>query len=397
MLAEEANFLSVAVEGAGITRLRLWVTRRPSLPSHEKQPFKAALPEWERCICEIQAMAGARINEEQQRAMHTVATVVYDAVNPFELAVATEVFGVERPELGVPWYRFLVCGVEARPVRTSVGLLVTPLYALSHLTEADTVIVPGPRPGIGPIPSALLEALRDAYQRGARLLSFCTGAFLLAAAGLLDGRRATTHWLWAAELATRYPKVQVDPQVLYIDDGQILTSAGAAASIDLSLHVVRQDYGAAIAAAVARRMVVSPHREGGQAQYIETPLPTLDEDDPFGATLTWLLGHLQEDLSVEQLAARAVMSPRTFARRFRATLGTTPYQWLLQQRIILAQRLLETTAESVEYIAVCCGFRSAATFRLHFEHLLHLSPQTYRRAFHQEQVGAIVATGPEKS
>ncbi len=327
--------------------------------------------------------------------MHTVATVVYDAVNPFELAVATEVFGVERPELGVPWYRFLVCGAESKPVRTSVGLLVTPLYALSHLAEADTVIVPGPRPGISPVPNALLQALRDAYQRGARLLSFCTGAFLLAAAGLLDGRRATTHWLWTAELAARYPKVQVDPKVLYIDDGQILTSAGAAASIDLSLHIVRQDYGAAIAAAVARRMVVPPHREGSQAQHIETPLPTLDQDDPFGATLTWLLEHLQEDHSVEQLAARAIMSPRTFARRFRATLGTTPYQWLLQQRILLAQRLLETSTDSIEHIAACCGFRSAATFRLHFQRLLHLPPQSYRRAFHQEQVGNLHTGFPE--
>jgi transcriptional regulator GlxA family with amidase domain len=219
------------------------------------------------------------------------------------------------------------------------------------------------------------------------MIAFCTGTFLLAAAGLLDGRRVTTHWAWAAELAARYPRVQVDPQRLYIDEGQVLTSAGTAAAIDLSLHVVRQDYGAEIAAAVARRMVVPPHRDGGQAQYIEMPLlPALDEGDPFGATLTWMVAHLHEDLTVEQMAARAVMSPRTFARRFYATLGTTPYQWLLQQRIVLAQRLLETTKETIERVATCCGFSSAATFRLHFQRFLHTSPQAYRNAFHRENL-----------
>ena len=329
--------------------------------------------------------------------MHTVATVLYDAVNPFELGVATEVFGVERPELGVPWYRFLVCAAHPGPVRTSVGFLVTAPYALSNVAEADTVIVPGPRPATVPFPDALLETLRDAYQRGARIIALCTGTFLLAAAGLLDGRRVTTHWRLAEELAAQYPKVQVDPRVLYIDDGQILTSAGTAASIDLSLHVVRRDYGAEIAAAVARRMVVSPHRDGGQAQYIETPLPALEQEEPFGATLAWLAGHLhQEDLTIEQMAARAIMSPRTFARRFHATLGTTPYQWLLQQRIILAQRLLETTDDSIEYIAVSCGFRSAATLRLHFHRILHTSPQAYRHAFPHEQMGGHTVLTPQR-
>ena len=318
--------------------------------------------------------------------MHTVATIAYDCVNPFELAVATEIFGFERPELGVPWYRFLVCGVEPRPIRTSIGVLLTTPYDLSHVARADTVIVPSSRPGVVPVPDALLDTLREAYERGARIISFCTGAFLLAAAGLLDGRRVTTHWAWAAELSARYPTVQVDPRVLYIDDGQILTSAGTAAAIDLSLYVVRQDYGAEIAASVARRMVVPLHREGGQAQYIEMPLPAPREDDLFGATLAWMADHLTEDLTVEQMAARAVMSPRTFARRFRATLGTTPYQWLLQQRIVMAQRLLETGGEPIERIAECCGFGSAAVLRLHFQRLLHTSPQSYRHAFHREKV-----------
>ncbi|MDQ6662656.1 MAG: helix-turn-helix domain-containing protein [Chloroflexota bacterium] len=318
--------------------------------------------------------------------MHTVATIAYDAVNPFELAVATEVFGVERPELGVSWYRFLVCATEPRPIRTSVGFFLTTPYGLEHVAKADMVIVPSSRPGIVPVPETLLDALRAASGRGARIVSFCTGAFLLAAAGLLDGRRATTHWAWADELAARYPKVQVDPHRLYIDDGQVLTSAGTAAAIDLSLYIVRQDYGAEIAAAVARRMVVPLHRDGGQAQYIETPLlPLPDEGEPFGATLAWVASHLDEEFTVEQIAAQTGMSPRTFTRRFHATLGTTPYQWLLQQRIVLAQRLLETTQESIEHIATRCGFTSAATLRLHFQRLLRISPQTYRHTFHQER------------
>jgi AraC family transcriptional activator FtrA len=329
--------------------------------------------------------SGRKDKEHKKTAMHTVATVVYDAVNPFELAVATEVFGFERPELCIPWYRFLICAEESRPTRTAIGFLLTTPYSLEHLSEADTIIVPSSRPGIVPVSEALLAALRQSYQRGARIISFCTGTFLLAAAGLLDGRRVTTHWAWAAELARLYPSVQVDAHKLYIDEGQILTSAGTAAAIDLSLYVVRQDYGAEIAAAVARRMVVPLHRDGGQAQYIETPiLSTPDEGTPFAAILAWIAAHLHEDLTVEQMAAQAVMSPRTFARRFRATLGTTPHQWLLQQRIVMAQRLLETTNETIEHIAGCCGFGSATALRLHFQRLLHTSPQAYRSAFHCE-------------
>jgi transcriptional regulator GlxA family with amidase domain len=321
--------------------------------------------------------------------MHTVAVLIYDSVNPFELGVATDVFGFERPELDVPWYRFLICADAKRPIRSSVGLLLTTPYSLEHVEEADTIIIPGPRPGLVPVSEALLEALRQAYQRGARIASFCTGTFLLAAAGLVDGRCVTTHWAWATTLTAHYPRVQVDPQRLYIDDGQILTSAGTAAAIDLSLHVVRQDYGAEIATAIARRMVVPPHREGGQAQYIETPLPAVtDESELFSATLDWIMAHLDEDISVEHLANRAVMSPRTFARRFQATLGTTPYQWVLQQRILLAQRLLETTNEPVERVAIRCGFRSAATFRLHFHRLLSTSPQAYRNTFQRENAHA---------
>ena len=314
--------------------------------------------------------------------MHTVAVLIYDAVNPFELGVATDIFGFERPELGVRWYRFLICADEPRPIRSSVGLLLTTPYTLEHANTADTIIVPGSRPGMVPVSETLLETLRQSYQRGVRLIALCTGTFLLAAAGLLDGRYVTTHWAWATQLAKQYPQVHVDPRKLYIDDGQILTSAGTTAAIDLSLHVVRQDYGAEIATAIARRMVAPLHREGGQAQYIEMPFPPLSlKEEPFDATLAWIIDHLQEQLTVEQMAAQAMMSPRTFARHFQATLGTTPYQWVLRQRIVLAQRWLETTDKTIEEVASRCGFSSATTLRLHFQRLLRIPPQRYRSVF----------------
>ncbi|KAB8142856.1 helix-turn-helix domain-containing protein [Chloroflexia bacterium SDU3-3] len=314
--------------------------------------------------------------------MHTIAIIAHDAVNLFQLGVATEIFGLERPELRVPWYHTLVCAAEPGAVRSGSGVMISAPHGLAALAEADTVIVPSsPRLRSGPPPPELLAALHSACGRGARLISYCTGAFLLAAAGLLDGRRATTHWAWAGELAARYPKVRVDSRVLYVDDGQVLTAAGTAAAIDLSLYVVRQDYGAEIAAAVARRMVVPLHREGGQVQYIETPLLRPDADAPLSATLGWMAAHLHEALTIEQLAAHAVMSARTFTRRFSAALGTTPHQWLQRQRIALAQRLLETTDTPIEEIAAQCGFGSAAVLRFHFRRAVQVSPQAYRRAF----------------
>jgi transcriptional regulator GlxA family with amidase domain len=212
-------------------------------------------------------------------------------------------------------------------------------------------------------------------------MSVCTGAFILAAAGLLDGRPATTHWAHTAELARRYPRVQLDPGVLYVDDGDILTSAGTAAGIDLCLHVVRQDHGAEIANAVARRMVVPPHRDGGQAQFVDRPLPDLPACDPFTETLAWVEQHLDEPISVEDLAARSAMSPRTFARRFRSTTGTTPHQWMLRQRVLLAQRYLEATDHTVELIASRCGLGTATNLRQHFQRLLRTTPNAYRRTF----------------
>jgi len=226
-----------------------------------------------------------------------------------------------------------------------------------------------------------IDALRAAYDRGARLMSICIGAFVLASSGLLDGRRATTHWRWAERMQQRFPKVRVDPDVLYIDDGQILTAAGTAAGIDLGLHVVRLDYGAEVANQVARRIVMPPHRDGGQAQYIEAPVPDVDDDDPIRATMAWIVEHLDEDMTVESLASRAAMSPRSFMRHFKAATGATPLDWIVRQRLHLAQRLLETTDLPLEIVADRAGFGSAVTMRHHFAQRLQTSPQQYRRTF----------------
>jgi transcriptional regulator GlxA family with amidase domain len=312
--------------------------------------------------------------------MHTVAVVAVQDVALFELGVAHEVFGLDRPELGVPWYRFRVCAAEPPPLRAG-GIWIDTPYGLDGLADADTLVFPSWRSPAERPPRALLDAVVDAYRRGARLVSICSGVFVLAAAGVLDGRPATTHWRYAAALAERYPSVRVDPDVLYVDDGQVLTSAGTAAGIDLCLHIVRLDYGAEIANQVARRMVVPPHREGGQAQFIDCPMPPACGSDPLGAALTWALEHLEQPLSVADLARRAGMSDRTFARRFRALHGTTPHRWLLSQRLLVARRLLETTDESVERVAEHVGFGTAASLRQHFRRAVATSPGAYRRLF----------------
>ena len=318
--------------------------------------------------------------------MHVVASVVPPDVALFELAVLCEVFGLDRSYLVDPWYDHRVCAAVSAPHVTPEGLLLQPPYGLDELERADTVVIPA-WPRHLPAPDDLLDALRAAHERGARIMSVCTGAFVLAAAGLLDGRPATTHWYYADDLAREYPKVRVDRRVLYIDDGDVLTSAGTASGIDLCLHVVRLDHGAEVANALARRMVVPPHRDGGQAQFVDLPVPSADEADGLGDVLGWMLEHLDQPLTVEQLARRAAMSPRTFARRFRATTGTTPYQWLLGQRILFAQRLLETTDQPIEQVAVRCGFSSAANLRAHFQREVSASPQAYRRVFRQSGNG----------
>ncbi|MDQ4097913.1 MAG: transcriptional regulator FtrA [Actinomycetota bacterium] len=316
--------------------------------------------------------------------MHLVVTAVGTGPSLFEIAVACEVFGLDRSELVDPWYVHRVAAASPPPLVTPEGLVLETPYGLEQLALADTIIIPGWRFDTYPPSEDLLEGLRAAHRRGARLLSVCSGAFVLAAAGLLDGRRATTHWMYASELARRYPKIDVNPRVLYVDEGEILTSAGTAAGIDLMLHVVRQDHGAEVANAVARRMVVPPHRDGGQAQFVDVPVPAgPGNGDTLAEVLDWMAENLDQPLTVEQLAHKAAMSPRTFARRFRAATGTTPRHWLLSQRVMLAQRLLETTDESVEHIASLCGFGSAAGLRAHFQREVSTSPLAYRSAFRQ--------------
>ena len=314
---------------------------------------------------------------------HTVAALVHHGVSPFELSVACEVFGLDRSELVDPWYRLIICSLVEGPVKASAaeGLSFNTPFGVADLDQADTIVVPNWKPGAEPRPE-LAEALLAAHDDGARIISFCSGAFLLAAVGLLDGRPATTHWNYAAELAERYPLVDVAADVLYVIDGRVMTSAGTAAAIDLCLHVVRSDHGAEVANAVARRMVVPPHRDGGQAQYVEAPIPPIGEvDDPMRRTIDWALANLAEPLTVEVLARQAATSPRTFARRFVAITGTTPLRWLLQQRVLLAQRLLETTDLPVERIATDCGFGTPAGMRLHFQRHVGTSPLAYRRTF----------------
>jgi transcriptional regulator GlxA family with amidase domain len=316
--------------------------------------------------------------------MHGVALVTFDRIPIFEMAVACEVFGVDRSDMGMPNYRFLVCAAEPPPLRTKSGFTISPGHDLAVLAEADTIIVPAWRDVRERPPQSLLDELRRGHERGARIASLCTGAFVLAAAGLLDGRRATTHWMHAASMAHRFPAVDVDPAVLYVDAGAgIYTSAGSAASVDLCLHLVRMDHGAAVANVFARRMVVPPHRDGGQAQFVEAPMALTPDDDRLSATLGWALANLDRSLSVDRLAAHARMSPRTFARRFLAVTGSTPLRWLVQQRIVTAQRLLETSELTVEQVAERCGFGSAAGFRLHFSRQVGTSPSSYRLAFRQ--------------
>lgn len=312
-------------------------------------------------------------------AIHRVAVLALDSVVTFDLGVPCQIFG-GRADLGVVRYAAEVCGAVAGLVRTSNGFDLHVPSGLEALARADTVIVPGIEDVDAPVPAAVLAALRVAHARGARVASICTGAFVLAAAGLLDGKRATTHWQDAPLLAARHPLITVDPAVLYVDEGRVLTSAGIAAGLDLCLHLVRRDHGAAVANAVARRMVVAPHRSGGQAQFAERPLP----NDPAGgleATRGWMLLRLAEPLSLERLAAHAGTSRRTFIRQFRAETGTSPLRWLVHQRVLLAQRLLEQGGEPLERLATRCGFGSALVLRQHFRRATGTTPLAYRLAF----------------
>jgi transcriptional regulator GlxA family with amidase domain len=314
---------------------------------------------------------------------HRVAVLVLPSVVPFDLGVPVQVFGYPRPDLGARRYAMTVCGARRGRVPTSGGFSIVVEHGLEALRRAQTIVVPGVDDLAIPIPRTVTRALADAHERGARLVSICTGAFVLAAAGVLDGRTATTHWLDAPELSARFPHVRLDPDVLYVDEGRVLTSAGVASGIDLCLHVVRKDHGAAVANAIARRLVVAPHRSGGQAQFVPQPVA-----EPSGrrleATRTWSLGRLGEPLTVGRMAEHAGMSVRTFARQWRAESGTSPLRWLLRQRILAAQQLLEETDHGSARIAAACGFGSVVSLRVHFRRELGTSPLAYRRAFRQD-------------
>ncbi|WP_284575701.1 helix-turn-helix domain-containing protein [Streptomyces sp. 2P-4] len=314
--------------------------------------------------------------------LKNVAVALMPGVAPFELGIFCEVFGIDRSAEGLPAFDFAVCAAGDRRTPAGDGHFdVVAPHGVERLDEADLVCVPADRGAAArTYPEPLLAALRRAVDRGARVLSVCSGAFVLGAAGLLDGRRCTTHWMHAETLARRFPRAVVDPGVLYVDEGPVVTAAGTASGIDACLHLLRQEHGAEAAGVVARRMVVPPHRDGGQAQYIRRPLPRAS-GDAVGGVIAWMAGHLAEEITVEQLAERARMSPRTFARRFLQETGTTPYQWVLRQRVLLAQELLEATDDTVDAIAGRCGFGSAAALRHHFLRTLGTTPNAFRRTF----------------
>ncbi|WP_172383749.1 GlxA family transcriptional regulator [Streptomyces sp. MNP-20] len=313
--------------------------------------------------------------------LRNVAAVALDGVHPFELGVVSEVFGLDRSDEGLPVYDFALVSAEGPTLSTHAGFTISTPYGLDRLEEADLITVPaGDSYVTRDFPPALLDALRRATERGTRVLSVCTGAFVLAAAGLLDGRRCAVHWRHADQLMRRYPRAVVEPDVLYVDEDPVITSAGTAAGIDAALHLVRREDGVEVANAIARRMIVPPHRDGGQAQYIERPLPR-GRCDTVGEVLAWMERHLDQELAVDRLAARAHMSPRTFARRFQQETGTTPYRWLLRQRLLRAQELLEATDETVDAVAWRSGFPNAAALRHQFVRVLGTTPNAYRRTF----------------
>jgi AraC family transcriptional activator FtrA len=311
--------------------------------------------------------------------LRSVAVIVDDDVSTFEFAIPCEVFGVDRSATGLPKFDFYVCSPRPGPIRTSTGFQILAPHRLDPVETADLVVVPPCGDDYDP-PPEVAGALQRAIARGAHVSSLCTGAFTLARAGLLEGRKATTHWFHEDEFAAAFPDVELQCGVLYVEDGQVSTSAGTAAGIDLCLHLVRKAYGPAAANGIARRMIVPPHRDGGQAQFIEAPVrPRAAET--LAPVLDWATARLDEDLSITRLAARAAMSERTFARRFRDETGTTPHQWVMGQRVALAEQLLEGGGMGVEEVARRCGFGSAAMLRHHFARLRRTTPTAYRRAF----------------
>lgn len=312
-----------------------------------------------------------------------VVALAYDRLATFEFGIAVEIFGLPRPEMGPHWYRFAVAAVDEGDMRAVGGVRFSASGGLELLAGAGTIVVPGWREIDAPIPGALIASLQTAHARGARILSFCSGAFVLAAAGLLHGRRATTHWRYADALKERYPDVIVTPDVLYVDEGDILTSAGTAAGLDLCLHLIRKDFGTEAANMVARRLVVPAHRDGGQAQFIRQAVPRAHESGRLGPLFDHMRENLSADHSIASLARRAGMSGRTFLRRFEAATGMTPARWLLAERLTKARDLLEASDRSIEQIAEIAGFGTPATLRHHFRRQLATTPVAYRETFGQ--------------
>jgi AraC family transcriptional activator FtrA len=311
-----------------------------------------------------------------------VAILAYDQLCTFEFGIMVELF-CQRPEFP-DWYTVQVCVEGPKRVRAAGGIVVEVPYRLGALDRAGTIVIPGWRRPLDEVTPALIRKLRRAHDEGARLLSVCSGAFVLAATGLLDGCRATTHWLYAAELAEAHPQLEVDPDVLYVDAGQILTSAGSAAGIDMGLHLIRRDHGARIANTVARRLVVPPHRDGGQLQFIASPVEREADEGELARLLDSVRANLRRPHTVESMAQRAKMSSRTFARRFKEATGTTPHRWLVRERVHLAQTLLEMNKWNIDQVAERSGFGEAQLLRLHFKRVVGTSPTEYRRSFRSD-------------
>ncbi|MFD9885030.1 helix-turn-helix domain-containing protein [Streptomyces alboflavus] len=321
-----------------------------------------------------------RADAPSSAPLHRVVVIVDENSNPFELGCASEIFGLRRPELGRELYEFTLCSPEPRTLMRDGFFTLTGVAALDAADTADTLIVPNRPDTWVPRRPAVLAAVRRAHARGARLVGFCSGAFTLAEAGVLDGRRATAHWQWADDFRRRFPAVHLEPDVLFVDDGDILTAAGSAAALDLGLHVVRRDFGAEVANSVSRRLVFAAHRDGGQRQFVERPVPDVP-DESLAPLLAWAQERLGEPLTVPDLAARAAVSPATLHRRFRAQLGTTPLAWLNGERTAFACRLIERGEERLDVVAHRSGLGTAANLRARLRRETGLSPSAYRRRF----------------
>ncbi|QYF95577.1 transcriptional regulator FtrA [Massilia sp. PAMC28688] len=311
---------------------------------------------------------------------HLVVALAYDGLCTFEFGCAVEVFALARPELGVAWYDFAVCAVEEGPIRAAGGITIDAPYTLALLERADTIIIPGWRDPDQAPPAPLLAALQAAAQRGARLCSICSGVFVLAVAGLLDGRAATTHWRYARQLRERYPAIEVQADLLYVDGGQIVSAAGSAAGLDMLLHLVRRDHGARIGNLVAQRLVVQPHREGGQAQFVSRPMAP-DQDGRLAALMARVRAEPAFPHTLASMARAAAMSTRTLQRQFQAATGMAPVDWLIRERVAIARDLLESPGLPLPRVAQLAGFGSEESLRRHFRNLLHTSPGAYRKRF----------------